>query len=102
MAAVKARHPADAIPCRRGGCPPRVTRRATTSRPTDSSCSVDRKASGNESITEEGPVCRYAVARENRGDEPRRREEGHQDLVAPLDCDPGIREIGRASCRERV
>src|SRR5438132_12502162 len=91
MAEAKGRRPADAIPCRRGACRRRVIKRATTSRPTGSSCSADRKASGNESITEEGPVCRYAVARENRGEEPRRREEGHQDLVAPLDCDPGIR-----------
>ena len=38
-----------------------------------------------EPITEEGPVRRHAAPREGRGDEPRERQEGHQDLVAPLD-----------------
>ena len=35
-----------------------------------------------------GSVRRHAAAREDRGDEPGQREEGHQDLVAPLDGDP--------------
>ena len=39
----------------------------------------------HEQITEEGPVRRDLAAREDRGDEPGRREEGHQDLVAPVD-----------------
>ena len=38
-------------------------------------------------ITEEGPVRRRSAPREDRGDEPRERQEGHQDLVAPLDGD---------------
>ena len=39
-------------------------------------------------ITEEGSVRRRPAPREGRGDEPRRRQEGHQDLVAPLDGHP--------------
>ena len=36
-------------------------------------------------ITEKGTVHRPSPAREGGGDEPREREEGHQDLVAPFD-----------------
>ena len=36
-------------------------------------------------ITQEGTVHRRPPAREDRGDERGEREEGHQDLVAPLD-----------------
>ena len=43
-----------------------------------------------------GPVRRHAPAREDRGDEPRGREESHQDLVAALDRDP---RDGRAHAR---
>ena len=38
--------------------------------------------------TQERSVRRHAAPREDRGDEPRGREEGHQDVVAPVDGDP--------------
>ena len=54
-------------------------------------------------ITEEGSVRRHLAAREDRGDEPRGREEGHQDLVAPLDGDPRDgRPHARRAQREEV
>src|ERR1700686_3658127 len=91
MAEAREKPRAGAIPCRPGACQPRVTKRATTRRPTGLSSSADRKASGKssyESLTEEGSFRRYAASRKNRGDEPRRREEGGQDLVAPFDGHP--------------
>ena len=39
-------------------------------------------------LTERRALRRHSAARESRSDEPRRREEGHQDLVAPLDGHP--------------
>ena len=51
-------------------------------RPTSSSFSGDRS---NGPITQKRPVRRHAPAREDRGDESRGRQEGHQDVVAPLD-----------------
>ena len=39
----------------------------------------------HEQITQERAVRRHSPAREGGDDEPGRREEGHQDLVAPLD-----------------
>jgi large subunit ribosomal protein L2 len=47
-------------------------------------------------LTEEGSVRRYTSAREGRADEPREREESHQDVVAPVDRRP---RDGRAHAR---
>src|SRR5919201_518205 len=38
----------------------------------------------NEPVAEERSIRRHVAARKSRGDEPRQREEGHQDVVAPL------------------
>ena len=40
---------------------------------------------GHGTITQERPVRRHLAPREDRGDEPRGGEEGHQDVVAPVD-----------------
>jgi ribosomal protein L2 len=72
------------IRSRRGACRPRATRRATARPRIGTSFSGDRSKWDAHSRR---AVRRHPPAREGRGDEPRQREEGHQDLVAALDGD---------------